>query len=100
MDLPSTSVSSSCEEKATQARRKKAANSKHLTSILVGTAQRPEGRAKGVLVALFIDHVSGSNITFTKKKKNTNLKQIHLLRNGSRENVLFRGKQPFIKHMV
>ena len=27
--------------------------------------------AKGVLVALFIKHVSGSNITFTKRKKNT-----------------------------
>ena len=46
-DLPSTSVSSSCEEKATQATRKKAANSKHLlTSILVGADQRPEGMGK------------------------------------------------------
>ena len=69
MDLPSTFVSSSCEEQAAQATRKKAANSKHLTSISVGIAQRPEGRAKRVLGALFIDHVSGSNITFTKEEK-------------------------------
>ena len=46
-DLPSTSVSSSCEEKATQATRKKAANRKHLTSILMGADQRPEGMGKG-----------------------------------------------------
>ena len=46
-DLPSTSVSSSCVEKATQATRKKAANRKHLTSILVGADQRPEGMGKG-----------------------------------------------------
>ena len=45
-DLPSTSVSSSCEEKATQATRKKAANRKHLKSILERADQRPEGMGK------------------------------------------------------
>ena len=53
--------------------------------------------ANGALVAHFIKHVSGSNITFTKGKKRTQ-KQIHLLRNGGKRH--FEKKATFIKYMV
>ena len=53
--------------------------------------------AKGVLVALFIKHVSGSNITFTKRKKKHKSKYISCVTEG---NVILRRRQPFIKYMV
>ena len=67
---PLTSVSSSCDENSTQATRNKAAKSKNLTSILVGLAQKPEGMAKGVLFAHFIDLVNGS-ISYSQNQKPT-----------------------------
>ena len=46
--------------------------------------------AKGVLVAHFIEHVSGSNITFTKGKKKRESKYISYV---TEENVILRRKQ-------